>query len=427
MRRSLRAQAATPKKSSEENTLSHFISFGLLFRNRNFGLVYTGQFISFIGTMITSVALPYQIYEKTQSTLTVGLLSLFQLLPLLITALVGGVLADRYHRRKLLVISEILLSLGCLILAMNAYLGTPSIVLIFITASLMSAITGLHRPALDSIIQQVVQKKDFPEVGALSSFKFGVCMIAGPAIAGLMISAFGLVMTYILDFFSFFISLLTLFLMTNIPSPPKSEDQSTFASIKGGFRYASSRQELLGTYLVDFVAMIFGMPNALFPAMAQSLGGVKVLGMLYAAPAVGSLVISFISGWTKKIKRHGAAIAIAAVLWGIAIIGFGLANNLWLALLFLSLAGAFDTISGIFRSIIWNQTIPTNYRGRLAGIEMISYLSGPRLGDAEAGIVASMLGVTFSIVSGGALCVFGVVLCCYYLPKFWHYQSIETT
>lgn len=403
--------------------MNHFTNFRLIFKNRNFGLVYSGQFISFIGTMITNVALPYQIYEKTQSTLTVGLLSLFQLLPLLVTALIGGVLADRYHRRRLLIISEILLAIGCLILTVNAYLGTPSISIVFVTASLMSAITGLHRPALDSIIQQVVEKKDFPEVGALSSFKFGFCMIAGPALAGFMISAFGLVMTYVLDFTSFFISLITLLLMSHIPSPPKTEDLSTFASIKAGFRYASSRQELLGTYLVDFVAMIFGMPNALFPAMAQSLGGVKVLGMLYAAPAVGSLIISFISGWTSKVTRHGAAIAISAGLWGLSIIGFGLSSNLWLALAFLAFSGAFDAVSGIFRSIMWNQTIPTEYRGRLSGIEMISYLSGPRLGDTEAGLVASLFGISFSIVSGGVLCVLGVAVCCYYLPKFWKYQS----
>jgi hypothetical protein len=153
------------------------------------------------------------------------------------------------------------------------------------------------------------------------------------------------------------------------------------------------------------------------------LGGAKVLGLLYAAPAVGALLISLVSGWTQRIKRHGIAIAVAATLWGIFIIGFGLAKNLPLALAFLVLAGAADAVSGIFRDIVWNTIIPGELFGRLAGINMISYLSGPRLGDAEAGLVAAAFGVTASIVSGGVLCVIGVGICCYMLPKFWRYHA----
>lgn len=169
--------------------------------------------------------------------------------------------------------------------------------------------------------------------------------------------------------------------------------------------------------------MIFGMPMALFPAIAEHFGGASTLGLLYSAPAVGALVISFFSGWVDKVKRHGAAIAIAAMFWGVAIILFGLSHNLWLALFFLSLAGAADAVSGIYRSILWNETIPNNLRGRLAGIEMISYLSGPKLGDTEAGLVAAAFGVTASVVSGGILCLAGVAVSCYLLPKFWGYQN----
>jgi MFS family permease len=165
------------------------------------------------------------------------------------------------------------------------------------------------------------------------------------------------------------------------------------------------------------------MPNALFPAIAQAYGGAKVLGMLYSAPAVGALVISLFSGWSGRVKRHGAAVAVAAICWGLAIIGFGLASNLGLALFFLALAGAADAVSGIFRGIMWNETIPNHLRGRMAGIEMISYLSGPRLGDTEASLVAAAFGISFSIISGGVLCVAGVTGCCYFLPKFWRYQS----
>ena len=403
------------------------INLSLFYRNRNFTFLYIGQFVSFLGTMITGVALPYQIYTETHSTLMVGLLSLFQLLPLLGTALIGGVFADRYHRRLLLLLAESILAIGSVLLALNAYRTVPHIWPIFIVASLMSAFNGLHRPALDSIVQQIVAREDLPIVSSLSTFKYSVAMIAGPAIGGLIIASMGIVMTYLVDFMSFAISLTALLLMTHIPKPQVVNDDSTWLSLKKGFGYAWSRQELVGTYFVDFFAMIFGMPMALFPAIALSFGGAKVLGMLYSAPAVGALLISIFSGWTRNIKRHGVAIAVAAILWGVSIIFFGLASNFYISLIFLALAGAFDAISGIFRATMWNETIPNELRGRMAGIEMISYLSGPRLGDTEAGLVAAAFGITTSIVSGGVLCVVGVAVCCYCLPKFWLYHSDPAT
>ena len=403
--------------------MSYFLNLSLLKRNRDYGLLYSGQFISFIGTMITGVALPYQVYQLTKSTLMVGLLSLVQLIPLLVTALLGGVFADRYNRRILLIGSELLLAIGCGLLVLNAHSSAPSLIIIFIVASLMSAINGLHRPAFDSMTQQMVAVEDYKTVGALASFKFSFCMIVGPAIAGLLIAHYGIIVTYLIDLLTFGVSLINLCLMHKMPKPVHHEHLPILASLKQGIQFALRRQELMGSYWVDFIAMIFGMPNALFPAMAESLGGAKALGLLYAAPAVGALFISFFSGWTASVKQYGKAIALAAGLWGIAIIGFGLASSLWLALIFLSLAGALDTISGIFRSTLWNETIPHEYRGRLAGIEMVSYLSGPKLGDTEAGLVAAAFGITFSIVSGGILCVLGVVICCYAMPKFWQYRS----
>lgn len=403
--------------------MSYLINLSILKRNRNYRLLYFGQFISFLGTMITSVALPYQIYHETHSTLMVGLLSLLQLLPLLLTALAGGVLADRKHRKMLLLISESLMALGCLTLAINAKSSMPYIWIIFVAAIFMSAINGLHRPALESITQQIVNKEDYPLISSLSTFTYSTCMIVGPAVGGLIIAHFGLIITYIIDFISFIFSLCALWMMSHIPKPKPTNDESAIKSLLEGIRYAIARQDLLGTYFVDFVAMIFGMPMALFPAIAQTYGGVETLGMLYSAPAVGAVLISFYSGWIKHVKRHGAAIAIAAGLWGISIIFFGISHQLYLALLFLAFAGAFDAVSGMFRHIMWNETIPNEYRGRLSGIEMISYMSGPKLGDTEAGLVAAAFGITTSVISGGVLCVLGVVICCYYLPKFWHYRS----
>ncbi|HCJ4241555.1 TPA: MFS transporter, partial [Legionella pneumophila] len=271
--------------------MSHLLDLSILKKNRDFTLLYLGQFISFIGTMITSVALPYQIYHLTESTMMVGLLSLIQLLPLLITALLGGVFADRYNRRGLLIISELLLAVGCLFLAFNSKLANPSVSLIFIIASLMSAITGLHRPAFDSVIQQIVKPEDYKKVGALGSFKFSFCMIIGPAAAGLIIAQYGIVITYIIDLLTFIISLLNLSLMHTIPKPIVKEHPSIIVSLKEGIGFAFNRQELMGSYFVDFFAMVFAMPNALLPAIAQQFGGAKTLGLLYAAPAIGSLII----------------------------------------------------------------------------------------------------------------------------------------
>jgi MFS family permease len=197
-----------------------------------------------------------------------------------------------------------------------------------------------------------------------------------------------------------------LLLIRSVPVPVAA-DRASLRSITEGLKYARSRQELLGTYLIDINAMFFGMPMALFPALAESFGGVSV-GLFYAMPAVGSVAVTLTSGWAGRIQKHGLAVTVAATVWGLAIIAFGLANRLWLALLFLAVAGAADMVSGLFRMTIWNQTIPDHLRGRLASIEMVSYMTGPYLGNGEAGIVAGLFGLRTSIVSGGVLCVLGV-------------------
>ncbi len=404
--------------------MSQVLNVSLLKHNRDFRILYLSQFISFLGTVITRVALPYQIYHITESSLMVGLLSLVQLLPLLCTALIGGVLADRASRLRLVMFSEILLIIGAGVLTWNAYQAYPSLLLIFITATLTAAITGFHRPAFESMSQQLVHSKDYKALGALSGFKFSFCMITGPAIAGLMIAYCGVAITYLVDLLTFIFSLAGLTQLSKTATPPATHDTSVLSALTEGIQFATSRQELLGSYFIDFIAMITAMPDALFPAIAQSLGGAKTLGLLYSAPAVGALCLSFFSGWTTQVTADGKAIALSAGLWGVSMIGFGICiTHLWLALLFLVLSGALDAVSGIFRSSLWNNTIPHQLRGRLAGIEMLSYLSGPRLGDARAGAIASVLGITTAIISGGVFCVVGVTLCCLYMPKFWHYNA----
>jgi MFS family permease len=247
-------------------------------------------------------------------------------------------------------------------------------------------------------------------------------MIIGPALGGLLLASLGLAGTYAIDALSYAFSLGCFWLIRAIP-PPEGAEPPSLARLKEGFRYARSRQELVGTYVVDFVAMVFGMPLALFPAISEKLGGEAALGLLYAAPAVGALVASLTSRWTPRVHRHGLAVMLAATAWGIAIVAFGFCDALVPSLFFLALAGGADMLSGIFRMTMWNQTIPDALRGRLAAIEMVSYMSGPLLGHAEAGAVAALFSVRASVVSGGVLCVAGVLACGVLLPRFVSYDA----
>jgi MFS family permease len=259
-------------------------------------------------------------------------------------------------------------------------------------------------------------------VGALNSIRWNMTTILGPSLAGIILAAFGASVAYSIDLLSFIASLSAVFLIQAAPPATQTENRPSLKSVVEGVHYAWRRKEILGTYLIDMNAMFFGMPSALFPAIAAQFGAGTV-GFFYAAPSVGALAATLTSGWTKKIHRHGLFVAIAAALWGVSIIFFGFATNLYSALFFLALAGAFDMVSALFRFVIWNQTIPNYLRGRLAAMEMISYTSGPKLGDTEAGIVASLYGLQTSIVSGGILCVVGTAVVSLLIPQFIKYDG----
>ena len=390
--------------------------------SRDYRLVYVGQTVSFLGSMVTYVAVPYQMYALTHSTLAVGLLGAAELVPLLGTALVGGALADAYDRRRLVLLAESGMALGCLLLGLNARAAHPSVPALYALAACMAGLGGLHRPALEALTPRLVGRDLMSAAAALQAFRGNFGMIAGPAIGGALISAAGVGGAYAFDLATFLLSLSALAFVGAVP-PPEGAAAPSLGAIAEGLRYALSRPLLLGTYLVDMNAMIFGMPLALFPAIAETYGGSRVVGYLYAAPAVGALIATLSSGWTSRVRRHGLAVAIAAMVWGVGIIGFGLAGSLGASLVWLALAGGADMVSGLFRMTIWNQTIPDRLRGRLAGVEQISYLSGPLLGHLEAGLVAAMWSVRVSIVSGGALAVIGSALLSWRLPEFVQYRS----
>ena len=391
------------------------------FRNRDYRLLYAAQFVSLIGTMVTYVALPYQMYRLTGSSFSVGLLGLVELVPLLATAFIGGAIADAVDRRRIAIVTDVALAAGSATLAIVAMKGA-SAGLLYLVAAWMSAVNGFQRPAIESLLPRLIAKHELPAAASLAVVRGSVGMIAGPAVGGLLIASAGLTVTYLVDVASYAASLLCLAMIRAVPPAEDAEPPSVAAVIEG-FTYARSRQELIGTYVVDFVAMVFGMPLALFPAISDRLGGPSVLGLLYAAPAVGALGASLTSRWTPRVHRHGLAVMLAAAVWGVAIVGFGFCRTLWPALVYLAIAGGADGISGIFRMTMWNETIPDALRGRLASIEMVSYMSGPLLGHLEAGAVAAAFGVTASVVSGGVLCVVGVLACGVYLPRFLRYDA----
>jgi MFS family permease len=393
--------------------------------HRDYRLLYIAQSVSFLGTMLTYVALPYQMFQLTHSSLAVGMLGLAELVPLLMTAFVGGALADSLDRLRLVIVSDVFLALGSLALAVLALTQGPSPRLLYVLAGFMSGMTGIQRPSIDAMMPRLVPREHLPAAAALQSFRGSLIMIVGPAIGGILIASFGLAFTYAMDVLSYLVALVCLMMIRSPAARAAAAEAPTLESIREGFRYAWSRQELVGTYVVDFVAMIFGMPMALFPALSERLGGPSVLGVLYACPAVGALIASVTSRWTPRVKRHGLAVTIAAGVWGVAIVIFGFCDSIVPAAFFLALAGGADAISGIFRSTMWNQTIPDHLRGRLAGIEMVSYMSGPMLGNLEAGLAASAFGLRTSVVSGGALCIIGVAVCAIALPRFISYDADE--
>ncbi len=389
--------------------------------SRDYRRLYLGQFVSLFGTAISYVVLPVQMYSLTRSSFAVGMLGVAEFAPTLALAFVGGALADAMDRRRLILACETGMAACCVLLALNAAAPAPQAWVLFVTSAVIAGLNAVHRPALESLTPRLVPLEFMPSVAALQAIRYNTTFIVGPGLAGLLVSGFGATVAYALDAATFLVSLAAVFAIRGVPVSPSAERPSV-KSVREAWAYAGSRQELIGTYVLDIIAMFFGMPIALFPAVAEQFDGASV-GWFYSAMAVGPLIVSATSGWTARVQRHGLAIVIAVIVWGVAIVLFGFAPNVWVALAMLALAGAADNVSGLFRMTIWNQTIPDRLRGRMASIEMLSYLTGPYLGNAEAGLVAAVAGLRTSIVSGGVLCVIGAVAAAFWLPAFVRYDG----
>ncbi len=391
--------------------------------SRDFRLLFVAGTVFYLGGMISYVAIPYQLYTLTGSNAAVGLIGLVELVPLVVGGLYGGALADHVDRRKLLVVTGVAQALITALLALNALQEQPAVWPLYVLAFLLAAFSSVQRPSREALLPRTVRHDEIVAANALGSFGMQVGLLLGPTIGGLLLASVGVAWCFAVDVVGLAIATALYAAMRSYPHRDETTPPS-LAGIAEGLRYAVGRKDLLGTYLVDIAAMLLAIPVVLFPAFAQDIfERPELLGLLYTSETVGAMVATATSGWAGRVHQHGRVIVICAALYGLFIGLVGLAPNIWVAMGLLALAGGADMISAVFRSTIWNQTIPESMRGRLAGIEMLSYSVGPLGGQVRAGFVADAWSVRGSIASGGFACVAGVLLTAAILRDFWHYDE----
>ncbi|WP_431681166.1 MFS transporter [Kitasatospora sp. KL5] len=403
---------------------------GPLRDNPDYRRVWFGQTVSSVGQQMTAVAVAVQVYDVTRSNFATGLVGLFSLVPLITFGLWGGAIADTVDRRRLGLIGSAGLAAVSVLLAAQALLGLHAVALLYAAVALQAAFFALSSPARSSMIPRLVPREQLPAANALNTVSMNLGMTVGPMLGGVLIGAYGAQAAYLVDAVAFSA---TLYAMWRLPSmKPQSEggERKGRASVLDGLRFLATRPNLRTSFLADLAAMIFGLPRALFPAIAVGFygGGAGTVGLLVAAPAVGALAGALFSGWIGRVHRHGAAVLAAVAAWGLAIAAFGVVRELWLGLALLAAAGCADTISMIFRNTIMQVAAPDDMRGRLQGIFIVVVAGGPRLGDFESGTVAALTSsVTVSVVTGGLACVAAVLLLAARRPAFLRYDSRRPT
>jgi MFS family permease len=382
--------------------------------------------ISFVGTQLTMVAAPIQIFSLTNSSFAVGLLGLVQIVPLIVGSLVGGAFADAYDRRKLLLIAQLPLMATSAALALNALSSSPKVWLIYVLTGLAAAFSGLDSPTRAAATPTLVDRPLLPSALALNQLIMQTGLVVGPAVAGIVIAAFNVSAAYWLDVVSFTAAIVALLLMSPMV-PHGGGTKASGSSILEGLHFLKGRRAVQGTFVIDINAMVFGMPRALFPAIGLTVfgGTAATVGLLYAAPGLGALIGTIFSGWLRDIDGAGRGVLYAVLVWGAAIAAFGLVPWLALALLLLAVAGAADMVSAVFRNSVLQLSVPDRLRGRLSSIHIAVVTGGPRLGDVESGTVAALTTPTFAVVSGGLACMAGVAIIAKLLPELGRWRLSE--
>ena len=391
--------------------------------SRPFRRLLLGQTISLIGRQLTVVAVPYQVLLLTNSEVAVGLIGLAQAIPLISVSILGGQIADRLDRRKVLLVTQSLLALCSALLAAGAWLGHPPAWTIFIVVAFAAGIGAIDTPARTSILPNLVSHSRLSSALALSFGVWQIALIAGPALAGLVLGSVGLAGAYAFDAFTFIASWTAVLLLP--PQKPHGEVRETRGqAVISGLGFAWKQRTIMGTFAVDLAAMIFGMPRAVFPILALSIlhVGPAGLGLLYAAIGLGGVLAVLTSGWVRQRQSLGKIVVAAVTVWGLTIVVFGLIQNFWVALICLTIAGAADSISAVCRNTIVQSLTPDHLRGRTSAFYSMVVGGGPYLGDLEAGVVAGVLSPEISIVSGGILSILGLAGAVFAFPHLWNYR-----
>jgi MFS family permease len=389
-----------------------------------FRILFLGQLLAHFGRQITIVAVPYQLFLITGSTLAVGVLGIVQFVPLMAASLLGGAVADAFDRRKLLVAGHLMLAVTAVGLMWNASVAMPSVWPLYTLSALNAGISAINGPARMAAIPALLRRQLLPSGLALNSTMHEVAAAVGPALAGLLIAQQSLHFTYAANALIFAAAALTLVWVG--PLHPEGGGRAvSVSSVTEGLRYLKGQPLLQSGFLIDLNAMIFGMPQALFPAIGTDLfgGDATTVGLLYAAPGVGALIAALTSGWVGPVSRRGRVVVISVIVWGVAITVFGLVSYLPVALVLLALAGGADVVSAVFRNTILQLAVPDPLRGRLSSVHVAVVGGGPRLGDLEAGGVAALTSVRFSVVSGGLACILGALAISRFMPQLWAYRD----
>ena len=393
--------------------------------SRDYRLLMTGAMVTGLGTQASLVAVPYQVYVITHKPVLVGLLGLVELGPLVAGSLFGGALADRYDRRRLVLLYQLVLVAVAGGLAAASFLGTPPLWLLYVLAGALAGAGQLERVARTSIVPNVVRRE---HLRAGISNMFGLMqltMVVGPAVGGVLIAAFDVQAAYTVDAVSCLGMAFAAAAMSPQPPYGVEEHEPVLRSIATGLRFVSGERALLGSFAIDLIAMTFGMPRALFPVMALTVyhAGATGTGVLFAAVSAGATVAAITTGWLGHARYLGRITIGAVGVWGVAIAAAGVMPSLVLAALLLAVAGAADSVSAVCRSTISQTLTPDHMRGRMSSVFSLVVAGGPRLGDVEAGSVASLTTVRVSVTSGGLACLAGVVLIALAFPELAGYDG----
>jgi MFS family permease len=403
------------------------VDVSALRESRDLRLLEVGSLITGLGTQGTLVALPYQVFVITGSAFLTGLIGAAELFPLIVASLFGGALADRFDRRRLLFNCQLALVVIAAALAVAAATGPPPVWILFVLAAAMAGASAVERVVRSAIVPNTVSKEALPSAMALTYGLYQLTMVVGPAFGGVLISLFGLTIPYTVDAVSCLGMAAAAAMMSAQPPAPVEAHEPVVRSIKSGLVYLRKLPAVTAGFVMDLSAMTFGMPRALFPVLAltEYHAGAAGTGLLYAAVAAGSTVAALTTGWISHARRLGRIVLVAVAFWGLFIAAAGFVDSIWPAAAFFALAGAADSISAVCRSTMMQVLTPDRMRGRVNSVFSLVVAGGPRVGDVESGTVAALASPSFSVVSGGLVCLASVGIVAVAFPQLAAYDAAE--